>query len=87
MLTQTFQFSTLFVLQQSKFRRVASKIKPTGGSKLKETSPNLITAVDIDECRSNADDCDQLCNNTIGSFQCGCIDGFVLSSDRRNCTG
>ncbi len=40
---------------------------------------------DNDECLANTDGCDQVCTNTIGSFQCSCIDGYTLSSDGRSC--
>ena len=41
---------------------------------------------DIDEC-SSANECHQnaLCNNTKGSYNCTCKDGF--EGDGKNCTG
>ena len=45
----------------------------------------LLTA-DIDEC-SGVNDCQQQCNNTEGSYNCYCRDGFVLNSDGKNCIG
>ena len=41
---------------------------------------------DIDEC-SGTNPCTQYCNNTIGSFECSCRDGFQLHSDKFTCTG
>ena len=41
--------------------------------------------VDIDECAGDIDDCDQICTNTNGSFQCSCNSGYSLSSDERSC--
>ena len=32
-------------------------------------------------------DCHQECINTIGSFTCECLEGFVLNSDNRTCSG
>ena len=29
----------------------------------------------------------ELCDNTPGSYQCYCQDGYELSSDNYNCTG
>ena len=42
--------------------------------------------IDIDEC-SVTNPCTQYCNNTIGSFECSCRDGFQLHSDKFTCTG
>lgn len=33
---------------------------------------------DINECEISADNCDQICNNTIGSFLCDCEAGYEL---------
>ena len=43
--------------------------------------------IDINECVANTDGCDQGCQNTIGSFQCTCDSGYVLSNDERTCSG
>ncbi|KAJ8946706.1 hypothetical protein NQ318_006964 [Aromia moschata] len=41
---------------------------------------------DIDECMYATDPvCSQTCNNTIGSFKCGCMTGYVLRPDLRTC--
>ena len=42
---------------------------------------------DINECDVNTDNCSQLCNNTIGSYQCYCEDGYILDSDEHTCNG
>ena len=42
---------------------------------------------DIDECEQQTDNCDHICENTIGSFDCGCIVGYELTSDLRTCRG
>ena len=42
---------------------------------------------DIDECSLNTDNCSQICNNTEGSFNCECYEGYVLEADLRTCTG
>ena len=36
--------------------------------------------IDIDECQSNLDDCENTCYNTIGSFTCDCPPGYALAS-------
>ena len=41
--------------------------------------------IDIDECTANTDGCDQICNNTDGSFQCSCRSGFSLLDDGKTC--
>ena len=42
---------------------------------------------DIDECSEGTDNCSQLCNNTVGSYQCSCNTGFILDSDQHTCNG
>ncbi|KAH9490816.1 hypothetical protein Btru_032480 [Bulinus truncatus] len=36
------------------------------------------SCVDIDECAENAHNCSDLCNNTVGSFECFCLSGYKL---------
>ena len=43
--------------------------------------------VDVDECTENLHDCEQVCENTVGTYNCSCEPGFNYSSDGRNCTG
>ncbi|XP_052253077.1 fibrillin-2-like [Dreissena polymorpha] len=38
---------------------------------------------DIDECLEGTDNCTQMCNNTVGGFECGCNPGF--SGSGNNC--
>jgi hypothetical protein len=55
-----------------------------GGLKLKlATYCDDSTTIDVDECASNngRGPCQQVCNNTNGSFQCSCIEGFRLISN------
>ena len=42
---------------------------------------------DIDECSSNTSECNHYCNNTDGWYFCTCQDGFILGTDKHNCTG
>lgn len=41
---------------------------------------------DIDECFELTSGCEQLCNNTPGSFECQCFPGFFLKSDKTTCS-
>ncbi|GLH14008.1 Putative vitellogenin receptor [Gryllus bimaculatus] len=41
---------------------------------------------DVNECLFETDPvCSQTCNNTVGSFTCGCMTGYVLRPDGRTC--
>jgi len=42
--------------------------------------------VDIDEC-AESNPCAQICNNTNGSYQCSCNNGFLLDGDGHSCNG
>ena len=42
---------------------------------------------DVDECALDIDGCDQGCNNTVGSFNCTCMEGYVLNEDGFSCDG
>ena len=37
---------------------------------------HLLVLLDIDECSVNNGGCEDICNNTIGSYDCFCKDGF-----------
>lgn len=43
--------------------------------------------VDINECSTRVDQCEQLCENTDGSYTCACRTGFRLKSDGLQCEG
>ena len=42
--------------------------------------------IDIDECINETDDCEEYCNNTIGSYYCSCDVGYELVNTT-DCTG
>lgn len=42
---------------------------------------------DYNECLDSNGGCEQLCVNSISSFQCNCLDGFVLDVNGANCSG
>lgn len=47
---------------------------------------SLNSCRDIDECMYEQDPvCSQTCSNTVGSYQCGCMTGYVLRPDGRSC--
>ena len=46
-----------------------------------------MTPIDIDECREETDGCGQTCENTVGSYTCGCNSGYRLATDRHTCNG
>ena len=41
---------------------------------------------DINEC-DRRNKCDQLCINSEGSYQCGCLKGYSLMDDGKSCEG
>ena len=41
--------------------------------------------LDIDECDTGNNDCDQLCENTEGKYTCDCNDGYSLAGNKRSC--
>lgn len=41
--------------------------------------------IDIDECLTGTSGCEQLCQNTPGSFKCTCFLGYAMNSDNRSC--
>ena len=43
------------------------------------------SCTDIDECTDGLDTCDQLCNNTVGSYYCNCSVGYRLLDDDTTC--
>jgi len=46
-----------------------------------------MVSLDVDECATNNGGCHMGCVNTIGSYECTCEDGFVLSIDGHVCAG
>ncbi|XP_071477663.1 uncharacterized protein [Diadema antillarum] len=49
-------------------------------------TPENTSCIDINECvENNVCGVRELCNNTEGSFVCGCPDGFVLAANERDC--
>ena len=48
---------------------------------------SMVFATDVDECSTSNGGCDQVCTNTVGSFNCSCNDGFSLNMDGATCDG
>ena len=46
------------------------------------------SCVDVNECEEGTSGCQQMCNNTIGSYVCSCYPGYHLKEeDRHMCEG
>ena len=48
---------------------------------------NISTFIDIDECSTGVDECDQNCQNNIGSYECSCNSGYILNDAGFHCNG
>ena len=46
----------------------------------------VIFISDVNEC-SGVNDCQQECENTPGSYNCSCYEGFELASNEKSCNG
>ncbi len=47
----------------------------------------IFYCTDVNECQSNNGNCQHTCQNTVGSFSCGCNSGFILASNGQTCNG
>ena len=47
----------------------------------------MLAYVDDDECSRNNGGCEQTCNNTVGSYTCECLKGYILDDDDHGCSG
>ena len=48
---------------------------------------NLYFFLDIQECRDGLHNCDQVCIELNGDFECACNGGFELENDNATCSG
>ena len=46
-----------------------------------------VLILDINECKVGTDNCTQKCENTLGSFKCGCMLGCKLADNMASCEG
>ena len=46
-----------------------------------------VLTIDINECDTSNGGCNQTCDNTIGSFKCGCYPGYEMNDDGLICKG
>ena len=65
----------------------------------RSTKFNASCPVDVDECASDnggcqcdtalhdGHNCAAVCNNTFGSYECGCSEGYTLAADSITCVG
>ncbi|XP_062577509.1 fibrillin-2-like [Saccostrea cucullata] len=49
-------------------------------------SPTDKFCEDVNECKENNGDCQEICVNTVGSYHCECGEGLKLEVDDHNCT-
>ena len=42
---------------------------------------------DVNECSTSNGGCEQICENSNGSFTCYCYDGYMLNKDLQTCGG
>ena len=47
----------------------------------------LLSLSDVNECANGLHACNQLCNNTMGSYKCSCYDGYMLDQTKASCIG
>lgn len=40
----------------------------------------LCIYTDVDECTEGVHMCEQVCENSVGSYQCSCFDGYILQN-------
>ena len=47
----------------------------------------VFITTDVNECADDISGCSDICNNTEGSYSCGCPIGYQLANDLHNCSG
>jgi len=46
-----------------------------------------LLCTDIDECITGLHNCEHICVNNRGSYECDCQDGYELGKDKSTCIG
>lgn len=73
--------TTADVDRSSYTTEMSAPVKTCGSGMMLDASNNCI---DIDECANGNTGC-EYCQNTVGSFECTCLDGYELSDDQKTC--
>ena len=45
----------------------------------------IVSFLDVDECALNIHECEQICVDTTGSYECDCLSNYTLQSDGLSC--
>lgn len=61
--------------------KMSAPVKTCGNGMMLDVANNC---VDIDECAQGNTGC-EFCQNTVGSFECTCPDGYELAADQKSC--
>lgn len=61
------------------------RIEFSSDNSVQKTGFNATFFTDKDECALKNGGCQQICKNTIGSYQCGCQNGFTLHENKHDC--
>ena len=46
----------------------------------------FVPQIDIDECAKDMDECEHMCMNTEGSYNCSCFSNYLLADNGKSCT-
>lgn len=68
-------------------RQCFCQLRNADGTPTRELPINGTTCTDIDECANSNGMCEHNCQNTRGSYQCTCNQGFTLHSNKKDCKG
>ena len=48
----------------------------------------ILLCLDFNECAANdTNECEQNCENNLGSYTCSCSTGYIVALDQRSCDG
>ncbi|CAI9722917.1 1 isoform X1 [Octopus vulgaris] len=61
------------------------RIEFTSDNSVQKTGFNATFFTDKDECAVKNGGCQQICKNTIGSYECACKNGFTLHENKHDC--
>ena len=49
--------------------------------------PEYCFLLDLNECLTNNGDCEHICTNNDGSYECSCNPGYEIGNDGKSCDG